>query len=264
MGGAHCEKIQVGFLFSMNEKKILIGLPLTILCLVQPLPAQPVAKFDEINLPFTGVYRANAKTSIARNGQTAAAMKEYPTLPALIATLKRDSALRVKYPFLKPMHHTASGIRVIEESRNVRVKDCYVLVVKYEKSHIRIAKNGKKTRVGDNDFHLVVGSSPNAAKGQRMNMEVGGLPSASGVEAETLRKVRRDFLAMCARTPSDGKFVRFSPPIHATIEGSLFFDGEHTADQIAPAYHLKTTWEVHPITKLVRLSDQPRDDTAPP
>src|SRR6266496_2121054 len=37
------------------------------------------------------------------------------------------------------------------------------------------------------------------------------------------------------------------------IEGSLFFDGEHTADQIAPAYHLTTTWEVHPISKITRL-----------
>jgi hypothetical protein len=85
-------------------------------------------------------------------------------------------------------------------------------------------------------------------------MEVGGLPTVSGPDVEKLRKVRSDFLAMCTKIPPAGKFAPFSPPIHATIEGSLFFDGEHTADQIAPAYHLKSTWEVHPITKVTRLN----------
>jgi hypothetical protein len=86
-----------------------------------------------------------------------------------------------------------------------------------------------------------------------MNMEVSGLPTIAGTEANKLRKVRRDFLSMCAKMPPAGKFARFSSPIHARIEGSLFFDGEHNAAQIAPAYHLKTTWEVHPIYRITRL-----------
>ena len=91
--------------------------------------AQPATNNDAVNLPFTGVYRASGKTSIAKKGQTTAPTEEYQNLPALLATLPKDSALRSKYPFLKPMHHSAPGTRVQEEQRNVRVKDCWILVV---------------------------------------------------------------------------------------------------------------------------------------
>ena len=156
--------------------------------------------------------------------------------------------MRAKHPALKPAHHTAPGERFPEELRNVRIKDCWILVVKYEKSHIQ---NGKRS--GDNDFHLVVGSSPTPTVGQRMNMEVAGLPPNGGPDKDKLLQARKTFLSMCAHTPPAGKFAPFNPPIHVSIEGSLFFDGEHTATQIAPSYHLKTTWEVHPITKITRL-----------
>src|SRR6266581_939396 len=98
--------------------------------------AQPPANNDAVNLPFTGVYRASGKTSIAKKGQATAPTEEYQNLSALLATLPKDSALRLKYPFLKPMHHSAPGTRVQEEQRNVRIKDCWILVVKYEKSII--------------------------------------------------------------------------------------------------------------------------------
>src|SRR5437764_402657 len=83
--------------------------------------AQPPTKDDAINLPFTGVYRAAAKTSIASKGQMTAQTEEYQNLPALLATLPKDSALRSKHPDLKPMQHNAPGTRFPEEQRNVRV-----------------------------------------------------------------------------------------------------------------------------------------------
>src|SRR4029450_7504570 len=103
----------------------------------------------------------------------------------------------------------------------------------YEKSHLVKTKSGKMKRSGDNDFHLVVSSAPKSANGKKMNMEVSALPTIAGPDVEKLRKVRRDFLAM-VKMPTAGKFRVFSPPIHAKIEGSLFFDGEHKAEQIAP------------------------------
>jgi hypothetical protein len=136
----------------------------------------------------------------------------------------------------------------------VRIKDCWLIAVNYEKSHLVKSKSGKMKRTGDNDFHLVVSSSPEFVNARKMNMEVSGLPTIAGPDVEKLRKVRRDFLSMCAMMPTAGTFFRFSSPVHARIEGSLFFDGQHTADKIAPAYHLKTTWEVHPIYKLTRLN----------
>lgn len=216
----------------------------------QPTPS---TKNDELNLPFTGVYRAAAKISVAKKGQATASTEEYANLPALLATLPKDSALRKEYPFLKPMHHSAPGTRVQEEQRNVRIKDCWILVVKYEKSKVRKTKTGKTKRTGDNDFHLVVSSSPQFPKGARMNMEVAGLPPVTSRDTAKLREARREFLAFCAKVPPADRFVRFNPPLHVSIEGSLFFDGEHTADQIAPAYKLRTTWEVHPISKITPL-----------
>jgi hypothetical protein len=135
----------------------------------------------------------------------------------------------------------------------VRIKDCWLIAVNYEKSHLVKSKSGKMKRTGDNDFHLVVSSSPQFVNAQKMNMEVSGLPITAGPAVEKLRKVRRVFLSMCAKMPTAGTFFRFSSPVHARIEGSLFFDGQHNAAQIAPAYHLATTWEIHPIYRITRL-----------
>src|SRR5205807_1300327 len=140
-------------------------------------------------------YRAGAKTSIARTGQTPAAVTEYNNLPDLLATLPTDTAMRAKHAMLKPGQHNAPSQRFAEEQRNVRVKDCWILAVKYEKSQIKTGPNGKTKRTGDNDFHLVIGSTPQITGGQRMNMEVAGLPPSGAPDIETLRKVRRDFLA---------------------------------------------------------------------
>jgi hypothetical protein len=63
----------------------------------------------------------------------------------------------------------------------------------------------------------------------------------------------KNLVLCCDGTNNQFDGYPFNPPIHASIEGSLFFDGERTADQIAPAYHLKTTWEVHAISKITRL-----------
>lgn len=124
--------------------------------------------------------------------------------------------MRTKYPALKPHKKAAPAQRVAEELRNVRIKDCWILVVKYEKSKVR---NGKRT--GDNDFHLVIGSAPSKTAGQRMDMEVAGLPKNGGPDASTLLTVRKTFLSMCPHTPPAGRFAPFSPPIHVSIEGSL-------------------------------------------
>src|SRR6266516_4563338 len=118
----------------MKIKNLLFVFVSVVVTGSQQLFAQPATKNEAVNLPFTGVYRAAAKTSVARTDHTIAPITEYQNLPSLLATLPKDSALRLKYPFLKPMHHSAPGTRVQEEQRNVRIKDCWILVVKYEKS----------------------------------------------------------------------------------------------------------------------------------
>jgi hypothetical protein len=238
----------------VTKKKYFIHVFIVaVLLWIPSLSAQPATKDEAVNLSFTGVYRADAKTSIARKGQKTAPLEQYDSLAALLATLRKDSPLRSKYPILEPGHIKAPSTRFPEEQRNVRIKDCWLIAVNYEKSHLVKSKSGKMKRTGDNDFHLVVSSSPQFVNAQKMNMEVSGLPAIAGTEANKLRKVRRDFLSMCAKMPPAGRFIPFSSPIHARIEGSLFFDGQHNAAQIAPAYHLVTTWEIHPIYRITRL-----------
>jgi hypothetical protein len=71
------------------------------LCVVGSLVAQTSSKEAVANLPFTGVYRAGAKTSIARSSLTVFPIVEYQNLPALLATLPKDSVVRSKHPALK-------------------------------------------------------------------------------------------------------------------------------------------------------------------
>lgn len=217
--------------------------------------AQPSAKEQAANLPFTGIYRAGAKTSIVRTASAVIPITEYQNLSGLLTTLPKDATMRSQHPALKPGNINAPSERFPEEQRNVRIKDCWILVVKYEKSKITKTTGGKTKRTGDNDFHLVISSTPQLNPGQRMNMEVAGLPPTASADTEQLRKARVDFLNMCLKIPPAGAFATFTPAIHVMIEGSLFFDGEHTADQIAPKYHLTTTWEIHPISKITRLAD---------
>jgi hypothetical protein len=108
----------------VRQKYLIHIFVVAVLICVPSLFAQPTTKDEAVNLPFTGVYRASAKTSIARTDHTVAPISEYKNLPSLLATLPKDTAMRSKYPFLKPLHHKAPGTRVPEEQRNVRIKVC--------------------------------------------------------------------------------------------------------------------------------------------
>src|SRR5438045_824361 len=117
-----------------------ISIIIIIFC-ASPLFAQPPSRDDAINLPFTGVYRASAKTSIARLGNDVAPVTGYPTVTALIAALPKDALIRSKHPALKPGNHKAPSQRFAEEQSSVRIKDCWILAVNYEKSQIKTDKN---------------------------------------------------------------------------------------------------------------------------
>src|SRR4051794_2118201 len=117
---------------------------IVIIFCASSLFAQPPSKDDAIDLPFTGVYRAGAKTSIARLGNDVAPVTDYPTVTALVAALPKDALMRSKHPALKPRNHKAPSQRFAEEQRSVRIKDCWILAVNFEKSQIKTDKNGKQ------------------------------------------------------------------------------------------------------------------------
>ncbi|MEY2564970.1 MAG: hypothetical protein QOH88_3163 [Verrucomicrobiota bacterium] len=114
---------------------------------------------------FAGTYRAIPKTSIARNGTTVVSVKEYKDLHSLLATLRKDAAMRTKYPGLRQgLRKGWPAQREPEEIRNVRIKSCWIVSAKHE---------GGAT--GDRDFHVIVSNSPTDFS-EVMNAEVSALP----------------------------------------------------------------------------------------
>jgi hypothetical protein len=67
------------------------------------------------------------------------------------------------------------------------------------------------------------------------------------------------FLTFFKTTPPSGSFVHITPaPIHVSIVGSLYFDGDHSAggkSDPGPAWAKpQSVWEIHPIYKITPLN----------
>ncbi len=195
-----------------------------------------------VNETFAGKYRAPVKTAIARP----APVREYANVAVLLQSLPKDSAMRSKYPALRPHIKNWPKQREPEEMINVKIDNAWIVAVKHEHS-----------ATGDNDFHIVVADSPAKPFNHVMNMEVAGLPK-TGPDVTGLKNVRVAFLSFFTSTPPSGAFRAVKPPIHVSVEGSFYFDGEHTAggkSDPGPAWAKpKTVWEVHPISKITRLN----------
>jgi hypothetical protein len=141
---------------------------------------------------FAGTYRANPKTSIARNGAAIVSVKEYKDLQALLVTLPKDAAMRSKYPGLRKGVKKPNwpAQREPEELRNVRIKSCWIVSAKHE--------GGAD---GDRDFHVVLSNSPTSFS-EVMNAEVSGLPKPQTADFNVLRDVRALFLTLSTNAPS--------------------------------------------------------------
>jgi hypothetical protein len=197
---------------------------------------------------FAGTYRATPKTSLARNGSTVAPVTQYKDLHALLATLPTDAAMRTKYPGLKKgLRKGWPDFREPEEIRNVRIKSCWIVSAKHE---------GGAT--GDRDFHVIVSNSPTDFS-QVMNAEVSALPKTNTVDFNKLKDVRALFVTIASNLPPSGGFTHLSPPKHVTLEGSLYFDGDHGAggkSDPGPGWAKpQSVWELHPLYKLTALKN---------
>jgi len=105
---------------------------------------------------------------------------------------------------------------------------------------------------GDNDFHVILGTS--ASSGAKfLNVEVSGVPSSGDPTA--FREARRQLLKVIGNQSLHSSFTRFSKPLKVKVTGSLYFDADHVAGQVGPAYAKpKTVWEIHPVTSIEKVS----------
>jgi hypothetical protein len=171
----------------------------------------------------------------------------YTNLGDLIVSLPGDAAMRLRYPDL---NLTTTGFpekREPEELHNVRV-DCWIHAVKFE--------DGRGSGAGDNDFHVILGNSPDTAVASYMTAEISGLP-ASGKNRAPLKAARQKFLGILGSTPHAGAFAMISPPKKVRVSGSLFFDGDHRAGCNTcpgPSWAKpESVWEIHPVYAIEEI-----------
>jgi hypothetical protein len=196
----------------------------------------------EVAEEFRGQYRAQAKTEYVVTDGQLAPVEQFEDLEALKASLipQIDQIMRYLYPHLSEAEADASH-RVPEELHNVSVI-AYIHAVKHE--------NGP---AGDNDFHVMLGSSPTPDTGLFLTAEASALP-VDGPQRVLLAHARQELLSVIGPCHCDNRFMRVSPPLRVRVTGSLFFDGAHSIGAVGPQYAKPfTVWEIHPILSIERL-----------
>ena len=193
---------------------------------------------------FKGHYRKEAKTSIVRTASGAiATAKKFASLDDLLASFIPYDTMKKNHPKIivkagdEKAAKAALGKRLPEETHNVEV-DCWLHHVKSE---------------GDDDFHVIVGSSPDATKAAFLNVEVSGLP-VGGKDLKVLTKARQQLNALVQQPIPKKKYEDVTPPLKVRIKGSLFFDGDHLPGKIGPGKDkAQTVWEIHPVISIKAL-----------
>ena len=191
---------------------------------------------------FRGRFRARAKTEYAMVEGALAPLEEFADLNAVQTFLqpRLDPTMRARYPHISAAETEASA-RVTEELVNVSVI-AYIHAVKHE--------HGPP---GDNDFHVMLGSSPTSGDGFFLTAEASALP-AYGDNRELLADARQRLLSIIGECRCDGRFMQVLPPIKVRVVGSLFFDAAHGIASVGPRYAKPfTVWEIHPILSIERL-----------
>jgi hypothetical protein len=205
---------------------------------IEPLPGNDSinAAPTTVNPPcdgeaFDGIDRKTAKLSIAT-----ASLQNYGTVANLIATLPADDIIGHSHPSIST---DAASVRVASEKRNVHINQAWLYTFKRE---------------GDEDYHVIIGSTPNKNTAVFFNIEISGLPKTTVASYQKLAKARKDFkdffgINNVCNSSYSNKFK--DNPVPIEIKGSIFFDQLHYTDHtaIGPAdARSQTYWEIHPVT----------------
>ncbi len=179
---------------------------------------------------YAGTSRKAAKLSIA-----AAPLEVFSDLKSLVASLTADKTMIAHKP---PITTDATSDRVAEEQRNIRVRAWLYAA----------------SKEADNDFHLIIGSDPQAKPITCMTMELSGLPPSRSRSYRKLKQARDAFKQFFGTQLPGMTYDFYNPPIPVELEGSLFFDMTHAKGQKPGPQSLRpfipTIWEVHPITSM--------------
>lgn len=182
---------------------------------------------------FDGVDRKAAKLSIST-----ATMKQFSNLATFMQTLIPDDEVED--------HGTistgSSSTRISIEKRNVHIKKAWLFTFKRE---------------SDEDYHVIIGTTPDKNTAEFFNAEISGLPATSGTTKNKLSRVRDDFEAFFGiedKCISAYRKTFMNDPIEIELKGSLFFDQLHFSHHSAvgpAAARGNSYWEIHPVTFIL-------------
>lgn len=194
---------------------------------IATLGLERFAGFDET---FRGTSRKAAKLSIAD-----AQVDEFEDITDLIETLPAEEDMTSHEP---PIKTDATSGRVVEESRNVRIRAFLYAA----------------SREDDNDYHLIIGRDPDLDP-MYMTVEISGLPSQDSEHFSRLKAAREAYREFFGDDLPGASYDFYDPPIPVEIEGSLFFDMSHSSgSRPGPASlrpDIPTIWELHPVTDIL-------------
>jgi len=193
---------------------------------------------DLVNLPFTGHYRKDAKTSFVKGSTAELSYEHFASIAEFLKTVPSDASMRADFPNITSKDFP----RTKDESRNVEV-DAFIYGAKLE---------------GDNDLHVVIANSTNSSDTVFLNTELSGLPEDEGEDFDTLIAARTKFVTLFpTQNFQSGSYAKLGLK-HVRIRGSLIFDADHypgCATCPGPKdAKPKTVWEIHPITGIDLLS----------
>lgn len=185
---------------------------------------------------FDGSDRKKAKTSFS-----SAAKQDFPGLDSMLITLPSDSVMGHHTPAIST---SSTSTRVAEERRNVHISQTWIFAF---------------AREGDEDYHVIIGTTSDKNTATFFNAEISGLPaSLSGTTFNKINNARNDFTAHFGITTChSGYQTQFMDnPVPVEITGSLLFDELHYSQHasIGTGVAKPTTyWEIHPISAIIFL-----------
>ena len=182
---------------------------------------------------FDGSDRKASKTK-----PSDAQVEEFANLSDFINTLAPDDEMGNHQP---EINTGPTSTRVSEEKRNVHIAQAWLYTF---------------SRESDEDYHVIIGTTPDKGTAKFFNVEISGLPGHSSnafAELNEARNTFKDFfgLAQCA-----GGYTAdmMDNPQEIEVTGSPFFDKLHFDGHasIGPEYARSTSyWEIHPVTSIV-------------
>jgi hypothetical protein len=182
-------------------------------------------------------------------------MEIFGSLATLLETLPADAEYGARNGTFAGSRAYDPNTRFRGEWRNVRVP-CWVHAIRFDST----------SDPGERDIQIVIGTSPDISRSKLMLVEIPRARPDNGPDDPRFAQARQEALRLLPPSVMEPGFHRTGArPV--VVEGSLFFDGFHTAGTATapgPDWAKPTTvWEIHPVTSFLieeqRLGDAGRE-----